>query len=216
MSLAATLGEQLHFQYRDHPHWSYQLHYDNLAALVKADPSLGILPSYSTVKRFMQAHGWCADRSLGPAHALVRSWQKKAHDARGPQLRSHARRRLMASRFPPWIAQGAHCRRSVAAPACTGRSRRPLAIVLSPPVVPLGDSRGPGARSLPGDPEAGSAAFPHDRQRLGDGGRGSHRRTLAAGHCPRAARCRTAPIKRAILHLAPLSSSQRKPVGNRS
>src|SRR5271170_6088948 len=58
VSLAAALAERLQFQYRDHPHWSYQLHYDNLAALVKADPSLGRLPSYSTVKRYMQAHGW--------------------------------------------------------------------------------------------------------------------------------------------------------------
>ena len=58
VSLAAALAERLHFQYRDHPHWSYQLHYDNLAALVKTDPSLGRLPSYSTVKHFMQAHGW--------------------------------------------------------------------------------------------------------------------------------------------------------------
>ena len=30
VSLAAALAERLHFQYRDHPHWSYQLHYDNL------------------------------------------------------------------------------------------------------------------------------------------------------------------------------------------
>jgi len=57
MSLAAALAEQLHFQYRDHPHWSYQLHYDNLAALVKANPTLGQLRSYSTVKRYMRAHG---------------------------------------------------------------------------------------------------------------------------------------------------------------
>src|SRR5271165_4355686 len=57
VSLAAALAERLHFQYRDHPHWSYQLHYDNLAALVKADPLLGPLRSYSTVKRYMQAHG---------------------------------------------------------------------------------------------------------------------------------------------------------------
>ena len=57
ISLAAPLAERLRLQYGDHPHWSYQLHYDNLAALVKADPSLGRLPSYSTVKRYMQAHG---------------------------------------------------------------------------------------------------------------------------------------------------------------
>ena len=64
VSLAAALAEQLHFQYGDHPHWSYQLHYDNLAALVKADSSLGRLPSYSTVKRYMQAHAWL--RKPGP------------------------------------------------------------------------------------------------------------------------------------------------------
>jgi putative transposase len=57
ISLAAPLAERLRLQYGDHPHWSYQLHYDNLAALVKADPSLGRLPSYSTVKRYMLAHG---------------------------------------------------------------------------------------------------------------------------------------------------------------
>jgi putative transposase len=67
VSLAAALAERLHFQYRDHPHWSYQLHYDNLAALVKADPSLGRLPSYSTVKRFMLTHGWARRPKLGPS-----------------------------------------------------------------------------------------------------------------------------------------------------
>jgi putative transposase len=58
VSLAAALAQRLLLQYRDHPHWSYQLHYDNLAALVKVDPALGSLRSYSTVRRYMQAHGW--------------------------------------------------------------------------------------------------------------------------------------------------------------
>jgi hypothetical protein len=57
ISLAAPIAERLILQYRAHPDWSYQLQYDNLAALVKGDPSLGRLPSYSTVKRYMQAHG---------------------------------------------------------------------------------------------------------------------------------------------------------------
>jgi putative transposase len=57
VSLAPALAEHLFRQYRDHPHWSYQLHYDNLAARVKADPSLGPLRSYSTVQRYMKAHG---------------------------------------------------------------------------------------------------------------------------------------------------------------
>ena len=57
VSLASSQAEHLFRQYRDHPHWSYQLHYDNLAALVKADPALGTLRSYSTVRRYMKAHG---------------------------------------------------------------------------------------------------------------------------------------------------------------
>jgi putative transposase len=58
VSLAPALAERLHLQYRDHPHWSYQLHYDNLAALLEAEPSLGRLRCYSTVRRYMMAHGW--------------------------------------------------------------------------------------------------------------------------------------------------------------
>lgn len=58
VSLDTALADRLGAQYREHPHWSYQLHYDNLAALVKADPSLGTLRSYSTVRRYMHAHGW--------------------------------------------------------------------------------------------------------------------------------------------------------------
>jgi putative transposase len=57
VSVAVALAERLALLYRDYPHWSYRLHYDNLAALVQADPSIGRLPSYSTLKRYMQAHG---------------------------------------------------------------------------------------------------------------------------------------------------------------
>src|SRR5262249_38858011 len=58
IDLAPALAEQLGLQYRQYPHWSYQLPYDNLAAWAQANPSSGRLPSYSTVKRYMQAHGW--------------------------------------------------------------------------------------------------------------------------------------------------------------
>jgi putative transposase len=67
VSLAAAIAGRLLLQYRDHPHWSYQLHYDNLAALVKANPALGPLRSYSTVKRYMQAHGLERKPRLGPS-----------------------------------------------------------------------------------------------------------------------------------------------------
>jgi len=66
VSLAPKLAEHLSCQYRDHQHWSYQLHYDNLAAVVKADNSLGSLRSYSTVRRYMQAHGLVRKRRAKP------------------------------------------------------------------------------------------------------------------------------------------------------
>ena len=64
VSLAPALAEHLFRQYRDYEHWTYQLHYDNLAARVKADPSLAPLRSYSTVRRYMQAHGLVRKRGL--------------------------------------------------------------------------------------------------------------------------------------------------------
>ncbi|MGH6840398.1 MAG: DDE-type integrase/transposase/recombinase, partial [Methylocella sp.] len=57
VSLAAAVAERLIDQYRQHPHWSCKLHYDNLAVLVKEKPSLGALPSYPTVRRYMQTRG---------------------------------------------------------------------------------------------------------------------------------------------------------------
>jgi transposase InsO family protein len=51
------LRQVLIAQYAAHKSWSYQLHVDNLRALVEATPALGPMPSYSTVLRFMKAHG---------------------------------------------------------------------------------------------------------------------------------------------------------------
>ena len=66
VSLAPQLAEHLLGQYREHPHWSYQLHYDNLAALLKDNPGLGPLRSYSTVRRYMKAHGLVRKRRPAP------------------------------------------------------------------------------------------------------------------------------------------------------
>ena len=52
----------LRTQYDAHRSWSYQLHRDNLRVLVTADPTLGPLPSYSTVRRYMQAQGLLRQR----------------------------------------------------------------------------------------------------------------------------------------------------------
>jgi transposase InsO family protein len=82
-SLAPELAEHLLRQYREHPHWSYQLHYDNLAALVKTDASLGPLRSYSTVRRYMQAHGLIRKRRPKPKGRATR----KRHQRR--EVRSY-------------------------------------------------------------------------------------------------------------------------------
>ena len=58
-------------QYDAHRSWSYQLHLDNLRVLVTADPALGPLPSYSTVRRYMQTQG------------LVRHRRRTARDRPG-------------------------------------------------------------------------------------------------------------------------------------
>jgi len=87
VSLAAGLAEHLFGQYHDHPHWSYQLHYDNLAAQVKAEPSLGPLRSYSTLRRYMQAHGLV--RKSRPAPKGRPGETRAAHRRQHREIRSY-------------------------------------------------------------------------------------------------------------------------------
>ena len=56
-SLSDSFRQALLAQYRDHSSWSYQLHYENLKVVVEQDPSLGSMPSYASVRRFMKRHG---------------------------------------------------------------------------------------------------------------------------------------------------------------
>jgi putative transposase len=69
----------LRAQYLAHPSWSYQLHVDNLRVLVARDPGLGPMPSYATVRRYMQAQG------------LVRQRRRTARDRPGPACVDPAR-----------------------------------------------------------------------------------------------------------------------------
>lgn len=57
-------------QYQQHPDWSYQLHHDNLDALVCQDPELGPMPSYSTLWRLMNRLGFKRRKKL-PQEATV-------------------------------------------------------------------------------------------------------------------------------------------------
>jgi transposase InsO family protein len=55
-SLNDKVRKAVQQQYRDHKRWSVQLHYDNLVVLA-AEDSLGTVPSYATVRRYMREHG---------------------------------------------------------------------------------------------------------------------------------------------------------------
>jgi putative transposase len=61
-SMPAPLASALEAQYRAHPGWSFQLHHDNLRALVRESPALGPLPSYATTRRYMRHRGWLRHR----------------------------------------------------------------------------------------------------------------------------------------------------------
>jgi putative transposase len=56
-AISLKLREVLFAQYQGHPSWTYRLHTDNLAVQVAGDASLGIMPSYNTVRRYMVTHG---------------------------------------------------------------------------------------------------------------------------------------------------------------
>jgi putative transposase len=56
-SMSATVREALLAQYAAHKSWSFQLHHDNLVALGEKRPELRPVPSYSTLRRFLKAHG---------------------------------------------------------------------------------------------------------------------------------------------------------------
>jgi putative transposase len=56
--LSARLIEVLKEQYQAHPGWTVQLHYDNLAVLTAEDETLGSLPAYGTVRRYLKARGY--------------------------------------------------------------------------------------------------------------------------------------------------------------
>lgn len=56
-SVAQALAAAIVAQHKDHPRWSYQLHHDNLCALAREDARLGVMPGYTTIRRFMKSGG---------------------------------------------------------------------------------------------------------------------------------------------------------------
>lgn len=56
-SLSEKLRPIIESQYRAHKKWTYQLHFDNLRVLVQRQADLGLMPSYASLRRYMQSHG---------------------------------------------------------------------------------------------------------------------------------------------------------------
>lgn len=75
--LSIELKQVLRQQYKEHPSWSYQLHFDNLRSLVAKSPELGTLPRYHTLRRFMKSQG------------LIKKPHVKKRDTVGAEIAAH-------------------------------------------------------------------------------------------------------------------------------
>ena len=95
--LDERLRQALRAQHREHPSWSFQLHHDNLLALVVKDSRLGRVPSYATVRRFMRASALLKSRPRSRRQTAGTERAARRLDHAGAQLRSHPYPRLVAS-----------------------------------------------------------------------------------------------------------------------
>jgi hypothetical protein len=116
-SVSAALAERLRVQYRQHPSWSYQLHADNLKAVVATEPALGPCPSYATIKRFLQAHGLIKRPRRGPAHSPGAAVAEARFESR--EVRSFEIEHVNAL----WISIFITARCACCAPTASGRIR---------------------------------------------------------------------------------------------
>ncbi len=64
-AISDGLKTAVHAQYAAHRSWSYQLHHDNLVAWVEAEPTLGTVPTYATVRRYMKSVGLTKRKRIG-------------------------------------------------------------------------------------------------------------------------------------------------------
>lgn len=74
-SVHPTLVAALRTQHADHPGWTYQLHYETLVALAKTQTDLLPIPSYPTIRRFMQSHALVRQKRRRPHHRERRSYE---------------------------------------------------------------------------------------------------------------------------------------------
>jgi transposase InsO family protein len=84
-SMTTPLRQVLLAQYQAHRNWTAVLHYQNLVALAESRPELRPMPSYTTVRRFLRAHGLDKHRPLTTrrtAGALAAAARLEAREVR--------------------------------------------------------------------------------------------------------------------------------------
>ena len=107
-TLTPKLLEALHAQYRHHPGWSVQLHYDNLQALLGEAE----VPSYVTLRRYMASQGLYKQRRVEAAKQFapreVRSFEVE-HVNSCWHLDFHIGSRNVLTATGTWIKPSALC-----------------------------------------------------------------------------------------------------------
>jgi hypothetical protein len=178
-SLSPAAIQILTAQYHEHPGWTVQLHFDNLrVALAGTDSSL---PSYPTIRRYLQAQGMFRQASCPTGDRRGAAGPGSARPAGGQELRSRLRLRTLASRLPSRLPQGPHPRRPVGQAAAVWRHRRSLAAGLPSAVVSRRDRRESRAWPVAGLHETRLATCPDDRQRRRHARRRNRQRPRPSG-----------------------------------
>jgi transposase InsO family protein len=113
-AVSLALREEIRQQYAAHPTWSYQLHYENLDAVVDKRPEAGPLPSYTTVRRYMRAQGYVRQKR--------RTDHRVHHSAR--EVRSYE----MADAHALWHLDFHHGKRRVLLPS--GEYQKPILLAI--------------------------------------------------------------------------------------
>jgi len=109
-SLSEAFRQALEDQYREHRGWTVQLHVDNMAVLVANDERLGTMPSYSSVLRYMRAHGLDRRRALKANRTAA--WRRAVNRREQVDIRSYE----VAHVHALWHLDFHECSRSVVTP----------------------------------------------------------------------------------------------------
>lgn len=85
-SVTAALASEIEKQYREHPSWTYRLHYDNLVVVAKGEPPMCPMPGYATVRRFMKDHGLYRVRRRRHGKGKGSAAEPVAHETRSYEV----------------------------------------------------------------------------------------------------------------------------------